>query len=192
MCTYISLFSGWVEKRRLKYIKNYTITLWGLNYSTLDLDYQLLSNLQFRFPFGVRVALQELRLIVSDSLYISFCICTKRLQKAQHRSTKTGTIFCTFGGSGRWHDLQQEVTLWDFWNWPAWMNVNRSKFLCSAYIWFRNHAAVLNLTYLAGKPIQSCCFQTKAGSWLTSLEHRHSELISACIHPWRWDHNGCI
>lgn len=113
-------------------------------YSTLGLAYQLLSNLQFRFPFGARVALQELRL-VNDGLYISSCICTKRSQKAQHRSTKIETVYCTFRGSGSRNDLQQEVTHGDFQNWSAWMGANRSKFLCSDYVWFRNHGAVLKL-----------------------------------------------
>lgn len=114
-------------------------------YSTLGLACRLLSNLQFRFPFGARVALQELRLVVNDGLYISFCICTKGSQKAQRRSAKIGMVFCTFRGSGSWNDLQQEVTHWDFQNGSAWMGANRSKCLCFDYVWFGNHGAALML-----------------------------------------------
>lgn len=153
-------------------------------YSTLGLACQLLSNLQFRFPFGARVALQELRLVVNDGLYISFCICTKGSQKAQCRSAKIEMVFCTFRGSGSWNDLQQEVTHWDFQNWSAWMGANRSKCLCFDYVWFGNHGAALELTCLAEKRIQLCGSQTKAGSRPSSLEHGQSELMSACIHPW--------
>lgn len=69
-------------------------------YSTLGLVYQLLSSLQFRFTFSARVSLQELRLVVNYGLYVSFCICTKRSQKAQHRRTEIEMVFCTFRGSG--------------------------------------------------------------------------------------------
>lgn len=46
--------------------------------------------------------------------------------------------------------------------------------------------AVLKLTCLVEKLIELCGFQTKAGSWPSSLEQRQSELMSACTHPWRW------
>lgn len=94
--TDVSLPFGWVSLHRCVHISHYfqcELRKGGWNTSKiiqlyfeiwtvpLDLDYQLLSNLQFRFPFGVRVALEELRLIVNDGLYISFCVCTKGLQK---------------------------------------------------------------------------------------------------------------
>ena len=134
------------------YIRNYTITLWDLNWAyasdanpTLGLAYQLPSNMPFRFLLGSRVALPELGLVVNDGLCISFCICTKRSQKAQCGSRKIEVVFCSFRGSGSWNDLQQEVTHWDFQSWSAWMGANRSKFLCSDYVWFRNHGSVLTL-----------------------------------------------
>lgn len=60
-------------------------------YLTLGLAYQLLTNLQFRFPFGARVPLQEL---LNDGP------CKKGSQKAQHSCPKTEKVFCTFKGSG--------------------------------------------------------------------------------------------
>lgn len=124
---YPTLILVWVERRGPK-PNNYTSMLWDLNCAyafkcrlTLGLAYQLLTILQFRFPFGARVPLRE---FLNDGL------CTKRRQKAQHSSPKTEKVFWSFRGSGSWNYLQ-EVIQRDFQSWSAWMGANRSKFLCS-------------------------------------------------------------
>lgn len=60
-----------------------------------------------------------------------------------------------------------------------WLNLVQKLWSCAT--------AVLKLTCLSEKLIELCGFQTKSGSWPTSLEHRQSELMSPCTHPWRWD-----
>lgn len=57
-----------------------------------------------------------------------------------------------------------------------WLNLVQKLWSCAT--------AVLKLPCLVEKLIELCGFQTKAGSWPTSLEHRQSELMSACTHPW--------
>lgn len=64
----------------------------------------------------------------------------------------------------------------------GWVQTDPSSFSLTMTASWSFANAVLELTCLTGKSIALHGFQTKAGSWPTSLEHRQSELMSACLH----------
>lgn len=194
MCLMLCLV--WVEKSRLKYIKN-TITLWDLNWAYAS---KYLFNPRLSLPAAFQPAIQVPIWCQGGSaraetcckwwpLYFILHLHKEKSKGAAQKSKNWDGLlyfqrewklkrFATRGDSLGFSELvrmdgckQVQVPL-------LWLRLVRKPWSCAN--------AVLELTCLAEKRIELCGFQTKAVSRPSSLEHGQSELMSACIHPWRW------